>query len=74
MMSEWFDKHESYVLINRDQYQVMLDSKENPTEMWCTIGFALNSMVVLDGGKPYFIITSCERMGMGLNKYKLELG
>lgn len=73
-MTEFFNNHSTYVLIGRDQYEVLLDDLENPTEMWSTIIFAEGQIVTIDGGRPPYEILGREipSQNMPLRKYLLK--
>lgn len=46
MIQEWFDAHVQYVLVDgHEQYQVLLDDQDDPTNMWSTILLSEGSLV-----------------------------
>jgi hypothetical protein len=70
-VTDLFEQHGVYVLVGRDQYQVLLDDRQNPSELWSTILFTVGDQITLDGGRPRYVITAIERESMGFWKCRL---
>jgi hypothetical protein len=73
ILSDIMDRFSTYVLVGRDQYEVLLDDKDSPSRMWSPITFSMDSIVTIDGGKPRYRVIRGERdKWLGLCKYELE--
>jgi hypothetical protein len=69
---DYFDRHSQYILVGRDQYQVLLDDQDHPKKMWCTALFQLADRVNLGDGVMYQIIWSAESELPGIFMYTLR--
>lgn len=75
MIQEWFDKHSTYVLVGRDQYQVLLDDHAHPTEMWSTVLYSVGDQVTIDNDHRNYRITCVKgvtKAFSSLRLFKLE--
>ncbi len=75
MIQQWFDVHKTLVLVGRDQYDVVLDNHEHPTEMWSTILYSVGDTVTIDNTHRNYRISCVKgvtKAFSSLRAYKLE--
>jgi len=61
-----------YVLIGREQYQVLLDNHLNPGRMWCNLLFSFDDRINIGGGELYTIVGIQKSELPQLWMYRLE--
>lgn len=71
-MIDYLDHMSTYVLVGREQYQVLLDDNERPRKMWCNVLFSLDDRINIGSGVMYTIVAIQKSELPRLWMYRLE--